>query len=323
MLLSMESGTDTSLLMRIYDNCWRARFLDKTLRQVLPAEFQRSFFSDYGAELGPSITSLLLRKEDYLIPQYRGFSAFLGKGITPERIAGELFRKKIGTTKGLGDSTSFRDPALGIPGYTINLGAMFAVSVGLAFAVKFKNEDRIVAHCFGDGEASRTVFGSALNLASLWELPILFVCFNNGISIETPMGKMSSTKNIADRASGYNLEGETISDTEPLHLYERTKGAIEEIRKSNKPFLLEILGKRPVPHSVIDTKDVNTFPAVPEAEDPVLIFEKMLIEKFNIKFDTLRNLKERAASSVTDAVKRAEASEEPSLEEFLTIYQES
>ena len=319
----MELSSDINKLIEIYYNCWKARLLDMALRPLLSTEFPRSFFSGYGAELGPSTISLLIRKEDYLIPQYRGFAAFLGKGIAPEKIAGELFRKKSGTTSGLGDSTAFRDPALSIPGYTINLGAMFAVSVGLAFAVKYKKEDRIVAHCFGDGEASRTVFGSALNLVSLWKLPILFVCFNNGVSIESPFSAMSSTRNISERARGYNLEGETVFDAEPLRLYQRTKDAIDGVRKSKEPFLLEIKGQRFVPHSSRYTKDLSSFPKVSESEDPLLLLEKILLEELGAEPAVLRNLKTQAESIIKEAIEKAKASNDPSLEDFLIVYNES
>lgn len=323
MLWHMESEADKKLLMRIYENCWKARFLDEALRQLLPAEFPRSFFSGYGSELGPSVISLLLKKEDYLIPHYRGFAAFLGKGIAPERIVGEFLRKKTGTTHGLGDSTAFRDPALGIPGYSINLGAMFAVSIGLALAVKSKRENRIVVHCFGDGEASRTTFGSALNLGSLWRLPILFVCLNNYLSIETRLEDMSSTKNIADRADGYSMEKETLSDDQPVPVYERTQEIMAKIRKDGRPVLLEIREERFTPHSSRYTKDINALPSIPEKKDSVLLLEKALSEKFGIELEKLHDLKNGAASSIRKAISIAEAGGDPSLEDFLAIYRES
>src|SRR3989338_5722888 len=222
-------------LLDTYDNCIKSRYLDELLQRIFHAYHTRSIFSGIGAEIGPSIVTKLLRHDDYLIPRFRGVAAILGKGISIERVVAEILERKTGTAKGVGDASPFRDPSCGIPGYSISLGGMFAVALGLAFAVKFKKEERVVVQFFGDGEASRPTFGSALNLASLWQLPILFVCENNGISISTRIDEMSTTKTIAERAKGYNTGGETISETDVIYLHERAKTIIAQVRLTRRP----------------------------------------------------------------------------------------
>lgn len=312
---------DKNLLV-VYENCIKSRYLDWKLHQLWQNHIKpRSIFSGRGAELGPSIVSLLLEKEDYLIPYYRGFAQFLGKKIDPVKITAELFGKKNGASKGIGDSSSFRDPSCGIPGYTINLGAMFPVSIGIAFAVKFKNEKRIVAHCFGDGEASRTTFSSALNLASLWDLPILYVCFNNGVSISSEFKEMSSTNTISERAKGYGMEGETLYENDPLLLYKKTNQIINEIRRTKRPFLLEIVQKKFAPHSTVYAEHPENPEPIPTNEDTILILKSVLV-KNGADQKTLDDIENKSTYIIDKAIEIALRDEPISNDEFFSIYYE-
>lgn len=312
-------------LLRIYENCFKSRYLDERLQYYYYQRDERGFghvrtcFSGIGNEVGPSIISYLLKEADLLIPRYRGYAALFGKDVPVHRIAGEMFRKKSGTAKGIGDTSAFRDEEHNVCGYSTILGTNFSIAIGLAFAVLRKKEKRIVTIFFGDGEASRSTFGSALNLASLWELPILFVCENNGASIEASIHEMSATKTIAERASGYGLVAETIPETDGLLLYQRAKTIIELVRETHRPFLLEIIQKRFTTHS----SKYDTAPflgaMISPNNDPLLLFENLLKDN-GVRESVLLNIKESSTRLIDEAVATAKGEEKLSPTDFYSIF---
>ena len=166
---------DLQKLWLLYENCLKARCLDEKLQEVYHNTRKGILFSGVGSEVGPAAVASLLKQDDYLIPRYRGYAALIAKGVPIERIAGEKLQRSIGTAMGIGDASPYRYAQCGVAGNTIVLGGGFAIAVGLALSFKLKKEDRIVAIFFGDGEASRNTLGGALNLASLWGLPLFFL----------------------------------------------------------------------------------------------------------------------------------------------------
>lgn len=327
----METAEIKNELLSIYANCVKSRYLDEELQRLYHSSkkaegrystaLRRPLYSAVGNELGPSIVTILLGKEDILVPRYRGYAAVLGKGASIEHIAAEVFGKKTGTVKGIGDSSSFKDSSCGISGYTTVLGANFSIAVGLAFAKKFKAESGIVVQLFGDGEASRSNFGSALNFASLWKLPLLFICENNGISINSKIPEMSATATIAERAGGYGIEAATTYETKPLHLYERAKNAIKKVREEHRPVLLEIISTRFASHSSRYDEEPFLGTKLPKNDDPLNIFE-IELKKLGIGESNLLALQEGEMNTVKDSIKIAKEAQPMSEEDFFAIYHE-
>lgn len=307
-------------ILKIYEIALTSRYLDERMQEYYYRIRRGVLFSGVGAELGPSIISAHLLRKDYLIPRYRGFAAVLGKGIKVEKIVAEMMRKRSGTTMGIGDTSSFRATGLGIPGYSTILGAMFSVEIGLALAIKLRKGRNIVVHFFGDGESSRSQFGSALNLASLWKLPILFVCENNNISVNIGIREMSSTKTVAERGRGYNVPSETLKETDYSLLLQRVPVVIEAVRKQQTPFLLELLQKRFPPHySGLSNKPFYG-KGIPPGEDPIVEFENFLIK--NITKKEQEDIRRRVYEKVNVAFRKAFRDSTLSPEEFFSIYYE-
>ena len=309
-------------LLRVYENCIKSRLLDEKLQELYFDGRTHILFSGVGAEVGPSTIALLLGQNDYLVPHYRGYAALLGKGVLIEKILGEKLGRKTGSTMGIGDAAPFQDPKHNVLGYTINLGTNFSIAIGIGLAVKLKKEEGIVAVFFGDGEASRNTLGGALNLASLWRLPILFVCLNNGMSISIPITEMSSTKTVAERARGYHVETETISETEISHLYERTQKIVTSIRDEKQPFLLEIKQKRFPPHS--SNYDNHPFlgSMIPKDEDPLFHLETFL-RRSSVSNTELFESREKINNLIESAFAEALNEKQLSEEDFFSIYHDS
>lgn len=282
---------------------------------------KRGFFSGIGSEIAPSVVTAHITCDDYLIPRYRGFAAMIGMGMAPEKIFGEFMRKACGAVKGIGDIASIHDASLGIYGHSVVMGAGFGTAVGLGLAVKYQQEKRIVVCFFGDGEASRSTFASALNMAALWSLPILFVCENNGISIDIPLKLMSATKSIAERAAGYNIPAATVQDIAVPQLIAKTEEAVNHVRSRRTPFLLEILEERFAPH--ISVQNLKPFLGrdIPEDKDPLLIFKNFLIES-GTDAKLLQDIETDARAEVERAFTTASRCPNTDLTQFNLIYHE-
>lgn len=270
--------THKDALRAIYANCLRSRRLDEELQRLYHArQGVRVCFGAVGNEVGASVIASLLGPEDILVPRYRGYAAVLAKGMPMALITGEMFGKRTGSAKGTGDVSAFKDWEHNICGHSATLGANFSITVGLAFALKYRHKPGIVVQLFGDGESSRNSFAGALNLASLWNLPILFVCENNGVSIDVPAAQMSATPTIAERAKGYAIPADMAREIEPLTLFEHARTAISRVRQDHAPFLFEIVEKRFTSHSSNYDSKPLTGAMIPEAEDPLATLKAALL----------------------------------------------
>lgn len=315
-------------LIKVYKVAVRARFLDECLQEVYLKMRKENnvekkatlVFSAIGAELGQSAVSVSLDKNDFLIPRYRGFASFLGKGIPPIKIIAEYLGKKGGTSKGLGDAAGVHSLPLGVGGYSINLGSMFSVAIGLAFSKKKANEKGIVTIFFGDGEASRSTFFGAMNVASIWEVPLLFVCENNGLSISMDLEHMSSTPTISERGRGFSISSLTVRDDIPLSMYEGVLKAISYVRHEKKPFLLEIRETRFGEHSSESSTQVF-YGASIKNSDPLQKLKIVLLDNLVSK-DALMKIEIDAKEEMNDALFKALNDKIVSEEDFDAIYYE-
>ena len=308
-------------LLQIYKTAFSSRLVEEKLQIWCHTSGRRALFSGLGSELGASVITAYIKPEDYLVPRYRGFSAAIGKGLAPKKIFGEFLRKKSGTARGLGDVGSFHDHSLGLHSYSVILGANFGIAIGLGLAIKLKNGDNIAVCLFGDGEASRSTFGSALNLASVWKLPILFVCENNGISMHTDMNEMSATKKIADRAAGYKVYSKTAHDIEPRKLIDLTKNVINELRTNRFPILLEISGKRFTSHNSLYDRRPFSGKDIPQTQDPLILLKEYLIEN-GIDSNKILDIERSLQQNVEDDFNETITETELTPDEFYSVYYE-
>ncbi len=310
-------------LLTIYENCLTARSLDEHLQKLfysgeVPVAL---FMSGVGAEVGSGTVATLLQPHDSLIPHYRGFAEIVSKQMPVEKIAAEILRKKTGPSKGVGDSCPFHDVERNVFGSSMVLGTKFSIAIGIGLGMKLKNDPGIIAVFFGDGESSRSTFGSALNLASLWELPILFVCRNNSVSINATIEKMSSTKTIAERAQGYDVSTATVQDTDWEQLYEKSKESIAFVRNKRRPFLLEIEERRFTSHTVKSPKGAFFSDMIPNNEDPLHCLERALL-KTGVPSEDLSKRKKKITALVETSIQSALETGSLSPEDILSTYYE-
>ena len=181
-----------------------------------------------------------LRSDDYLFLAHRGLGYALAKGMSMESLLGDLFGRVVGSTGGKGGGTvHFCDPALGVLGQGGTLGSSFVLGAGAAISGQMLGTDRVCAIFFGDGASSRGTWHEAALQASVWKLPIVWVCENNGWAVSARFADQSPTENVADRASAYGVPGVIVDGQDTLAVYEAVTEAVARARAGLGPTLIE------------------------------------------------------------------------------------
>ncbi|MCW2958281.1 MAG: thiamine pyrophosphate-dependent dehydrogenase component subunit alpha [Solirubrobacterales bacterium] len=181
-----------------------------------------------------------LRRDDQLFYAHRGLGYALAKGMPLTALLGDLFGRTTGSTGGKGGGTvHFVDPALGVLGQGGTLGSGFVLGAGAAISAQLQGSDRVVAVFFGDGAASRGTFHEAALQASVWKLPVVWICENNGWALSAPFGEQSPTADIAERAAAYGMPGVVVDGQDAMAVHVAVGEAVARARAGDGPTLVE------------------------------------------------------------------------------------
>lgn len=254
--------------------------------------------------------SAALRKDDYAITTYRDHGLALARGMTARAAMAELFGKATGCSQGLGGSMHFFDKANNMLGGYGIVGGHLPLAAGTAFASKYRKEDRVSIVFFGEGAASIGDTHEAMCLASLWRLPIVFVCENNEYSMGTPMKRSFAVEDITARAPGYGMERDRFFATDVIEVRDRLSIAIERARKESIPTLVEVRTYRFRGHSMSDPGKYRTAEELEEKKktDPLVRTRNDLAGLGEAK---LKEVEASVEEEVLDAIKFADESPEP------------
>jgi pyruvate dehydrogenase E1 component alpha subunit len=220
-----------------------------------------------------------LRQDDYLFYAHRGLGYTLAKGMSPTVLLADLFGRTGGSVRGRGGGTvHFVEPELGVLGQAGTVGSSFVLGAGVGVSAQMLGTDRVVAIFFGDGSAARGTFHEAALTASVWKLPLVWICENNGWAISVPIEEQSPTPNIADRAAAYGVPGVIVDGQDALAVREVTLEAVERARRGEGPTLIEAKTLRIRGHYEGDTQsyrdDVGDDLVVPR--DPLTLLREHL-----------------------------------------------
>jgi acetoin:2,6-dichlorophenolindophenol oxidoreductase subunit alpha len=181
-----------------------------------------------------------LRRDDVLFYAHRGLGYAYAKGMPLEALFGDLFGRTSGSTGGKGAGTvHFVDPDLGVMGQGGTVGSGFVLGAGAAASMQLLGSDRVVAVFFGDGAAARGTFHEAALQASVWKLPVVWICENNGWAVSAPITEQSPTADIADRAPAYGMPGVVVDGQDALAVHRATGEAVARARAGEGPTLIE------------------------------------------------------------------------------------
>ena len=254
-----------------------------------------------------------LRPTDYITSTHRGHGHYIAKGGNLNAMMAEMFGKATGCCKGMGGSMHLMDFRAGILGATGIVGAGIPIAVGAALSAKLRGTDQVVACFFGDGAANTGAFHEALNLASVWELPVVFVCENNFYGFSTHVEATMKIREIALRASAYGMPGKSVEGNDIIAVCSEAKEAVERSRMGKGPTLLECKTYRFKGHSRFEPAKYRPREELEEwlKRDPIPITRKFLLEKGIAKEDELAFIEQDAARLVDEAVAFARSSPEP------------
>lgn len=259
-----------------------------------------------------------LRQGDYITSTHRGHGHAIAMGANIDKMMAEMFGKITGYSKGKGGSMHIASLSEGNLGSNGVVGGSIPIAVGAGLTAKMKGEDYVVACFFGDGATNEGSFHEALNLASIWQVPVIFICENNIYGMSSDISEMTNIKHLSERAKSYGIEGLTVDGNNLLAMKQLAKHAIEKARRGEGPTLIEAKTYRFKGHSRSDQERYRTADEVQyyKKRDPITLMEKMLVEKFNIESKILEAMREKIYQEVKDATEFALTSEEPSLSQL-------
>lgn len=260
-----------------------------------------------------------LRQDDYITSTHRGHGHIIAKGGELKYMMAELFGREDGYCNGKGGSMHIADATRGILGANGIVGAGHNIAVGSGLAIQYKKTDQVCVCFFGDASTNQSTFHEALNLASVWKLPVIFVCENNGYGISVSQERHQAITDVSVRASSYNMPGITIDGNDLFAVYEAVGEAAIRARKGQGPTLIECKTYRWRGHFEGDPTVYR-----PEGEleawlkkDPIPRVEKYFLDKGVMTEEEIKVMNDDVDKMVEDAKVFADNSPVPSLESAL------
>ncbi|MBX9584836.1 MAG: thiamine pyrophosphate-dependent dehydrogenase E1 component subunit alpha [Gemmataceae bacterium] len=226
---------------RLYRSLYRIRRVEEEVARVYATDKIKSpVHLSIGQEAASVGVCEALRDDDTVFGTYRGHALYLAKGGDLNAMVAELYGKATGCTKGKGGSMHLIDPEAGVMGTSAVVGTTIANAAGYAYALKLRRSDAVVVSFFGDGATEEGVFAETLNFAALKQLPVLFVCENNGYAIHTSQARRQGRPDIAGKAEAFGVPAERLDGNDPVGLRDRTEQVLADIRAGGGPRLFEV-----------------------------------------------------------------------------------
>ena len=262
-----------------------------------------------------------LRRDDRIISNHRGHGHCIAKGADLNRMMAEIYGRKTGYCKGKGGSMHIADFAIGMLGANGIVAGGLPISAGAAMAAQLEGGDKVAVVFFGDGATNEGEFHEVLNLASIWRLPLVFACENNGYGVNTPVKVATGLDYVSKRAEGgYGIPGTVVDGNDVVAVYEATKKALSGVRAGKGPVFLEFITYRWRGHyeqpGLMDLRPAEEIEAWKE-KCPVVCFERKLLKDGVATPQTLEEINAQVMAQIKAAVDYALASPLPAPEDAL------
>jgi pyruvate dehydrogenase E1 component alpha subunit len=273
-----------------------------------------------GQEAGAVGVVSALRPEDTILTNHRSAAHLLARGASPARMMAEVLGRATGYCKGKSGSLHISVKELGVVLTSTIVGGELSLVTGVALSKQMLREDGIVAVFFGDGASCEGIFHESLNLAALWNLPILYVAENNQWQAFVHRREAMAAANISAHATPYGIEARTVDGNDVQAVRAAAEAAIRTIRATGKPLLLEVLTYRlrghfePDDQAYVDRDELAQW----TARDPIVVAERRLRDEHGATAQELATLAERAKARIDDAAAFASASPQPDVHELTT-----
>ena len=302
----------------------------RRFEEATEREFRRGKIGGYlhvysGQEAVASGIITALRKDDLVFSGYRDHAHALALGSDPKAVMAELFGKGTGVSKGKGGSMHLFDAKNGFYGGYGIVGGHLTLAAGAAYALRYRETDRIVVCYFGDGAMNIGSFHEAMNMAGLWGkqglCPILFVIENNGYAMGTSVERHSALTDLSARVRAYNIPAEKVDGQDLFALRGAADRIVRQIRETGRPYCLEAVTYRFSGHGAADI--LQPYRTKDEVEqhkhrDPILILKNRLSEMCGLSDDDVKQMDDEAVAAAAEAVAFAEESAQPEPPELFT-----
>ena len=323
-LPDFPSGT----LLKWYDEMLLIRRFEEKCAQLYGMGKIGGFCHLYNGQEAIATGSIsAINDDDYIITAYRDHGLAISRGLDPRRILAELLGKQTGTTKGKGGSMHLFSRERNFLGGHAIVGAHIPLGTGAAFAIKYRNENRVCLCFMGDGATNIGEFHESLNLAALWKLPVIYIIENNKYGMGTAVERASSVEILHKKAKAYDMRSAAVDGHNVLSVYNTVKAAVDHARATYEPSLLEIQTYRYRGHSMSDPVQ-GVYRTKEEVErekklDPLEVFANILKEENLAGDEYLDDAELRIKKIIDDCVEFAESSPEPPPDELFTdVYHE-
>jgi acetoin:2,6-dichlorophenolindophenol oxidoreductase subunit alpha len=312
--------------MGIYRRAATIRTCDERFRSMIKTgQIRVVYYPPWGQEVLTASVGTALQPDDYMITTYRGVHDQISKGVTLAAIWAEFLGRATGTCKGKGGPMHITDVEHGLIVTTGIVGAGLPIANGLGLSSQLAGDGRVTVVNFGDGATNIGAFHEAMNLASLWKLPVVFVCQNNGYAEHTSLTEGTSVAVIADRATSYSMPGVVVDGNDATAMFTAATEAIERARRGDGPTLLDAKTYRFGGHAMNDQMKympADEFAAA-LAADPVPRLRVWVIASGHATEADVAALDEEIRTELDTAVTAALAAPEPDASELFTdVYAE-
>lgn len=288
----------------IYFNMLKSRMIEEKMLILLRQGKISKWFSGIGQEAISVGVTMALQNDEYILPMHRNLGVFTTRKIPLERLFSQWQGKASGFTKGRDRSFHFGTQEYKIVGMISHLGPQLGVADGIALSHILRNESKLTAVFSGEGGTSEGDFHEALNVASVWNLPVLFCIENNGYGLSTPTDEQYKCKHIADRGIGYGMESHVIEGNNVLEVYSEVNKIAKSVRKNPRPVLIEFKTFRRRGHEEASgtkyvPKDLMNFW---KTKDPISNFEAFLVKKDILSTSKIQILKTEISNEIQNGL---------------------
>jgi pyruvate dehydrogenase E1 component alpha subunit len=316
-------GLDADLARKLLrDMILIRRFEEKAAEAYALGKIGGFLHLSIGEEAVAAGATSALRPDDYVISTYREHGHCLVKGSDPRRVMAELFGRVDGLSKGKGGSMHLFDKEHNFLGGHAIVGAHLPLAAGVGFAIKYRGGDQVIVCYFGDGAVPEGEFHEALNLASLWKLPVVWICENNRYAMGTSLERALAQTEIYKFGQGYGIPCEPVDGMDVLVIRDAVARAVDRARHDKTPTLLEARTYRFRGHSMRDPAGA-VYRTKEEVEreklrDPILLFRDRALKAGVLSEDDAKKIEKDVNDLVDEAVAFADASPEPEPSELFT-----
>jgi 2-oxoisovalerate dehydrogenase E1 component len=303
--LTRTTTLSKDVLLKLYQQMVEIRRCEEGLARAHQAGLVIGACHTYvGEEAIATGISAHLRVDDVVLSTHRGHGHALAKGVPPRELFAELFGRSTGVSRGRGGSMHLFSPEIGMLGTSGIVGPSILMATGAGYSFRLLKQDRVSVAYFGDGASNNGAFHEGLNLASIWKLPVIFVCENNQFATEVPFATIAGNSNVAERGTAYGVTSLRLDGNDIIAIYEAADAAVRRARAGEGPTLFECVTYRTRAHSegmrdagYRTREEVDAW----KARDPIKRLRERLLDERIASADELDRIDEKVQSIVEEA----------------------